>query len=748
MWKKGFEIMNMIEHTHLEEWAVKLGGTAILGFICTLLIAGKFLHHVFQHRGLVCGYLIVPPAMLSGLLGLLWFIAMDYVDPVFTRDLGDGLSGVRINLINFVFAALILGLTSTSSSSQHLASLRGIITSLLHEGMPMVIYSQILIWGHSTVCLFALCVMNSMGAEIPALFAAVIPLGIEAGTDIVVTPISGAVDVQTVVEESESLGLVAACVMGIFLISSKPFFLAKGYLSGLGGVVGSISVSSVQQGAGQAEHFERGRSMHSMHRSFSQGQLGMDRYGFKSSNDESESKGERQGFASLGAHLSLIALTVFMSFGVSLSARLAEIELGLPVMLSGVRLFKVSMFCALIAMQFIVRRSRIKFKREWFMRLCGLMLDLLVIAALSRANPKPHQMENTHYMVVSFFSFLCLAWNVFCFVFIARHLFPNFWFERSLTLAGEALGHSYMGLLFARTMDPAMESPVPAAYAAKLLCFFIPSSGSKNTIVISLLSQHGPHAALLVCALVVATWFIIFESYFKNRLVKDNLPDKAPLLGGFDGNGARGASQADLRGSHAEHGLALNGGGFDDASDAMVSSLSYESYDQLDSAQKRDSGAELDVRGLDIDDLPGKRDKKAPSSPHNRRSSAGDLFASPDLSPECLQSMRANPNPNPNPECLQSMRVSTSDASFIVSPEQLRAVAAWCGDRQTTRTWTLKYSLRRDGASMDTMLGLCCMLDRSGRPTYRSVPKQGNCVALAVLYHVNSVESIFFLPIH
>jgi hypothetical protein len=36
-----------------------------------------------------------------------------------------------------------------------------------------------------------------------------------------------------------------------------------------------------------------------------------------------------------------------------------------------------------------------------------------------------------------------------------------------------------------------MESPVPAAYAYKLMLFFIPSSGAKNTIVVSLLLSHG-----------------------------------------------------------------------------------------------------------------------------------------------------------------------------------------------------------------------------------------------------------------
>jgi hypothetical protein len=56
-------MINYAKHASLEAWAKKFGGTAMLGFICTLLIAGKFLHHAFQQRGYLCGYLIVPPAV-------------------------------------------------------------------------------------------------------------------------------------------------------------------------------------------------------------------------------------------------------------------------------------------------------------------------------------------------------------------------------------------------------------------------------------------------------------------------------------------------------------------------------------------------------------------------------------------------------------------------------------------------------------------------------------------------------------
>lgn len=64
------------------------------------------------HLGLVFGYLIIPPAILSGVLGLVWFSVIEHFDPLMTADLRSGLEALKGNLINFVFGALILGLTS------------------------------------------------------------------------------------------------------------------------------------------------------------------------------------------------------------------------------------------------------------------------------------------------------------------------------------------------------------------------------------------------------------------------------------------------------------------------------------------------------------------------------------------------------------------------------------------------------------------------------------------------------------
>ena len=55
---------------------------------------------------------------------------------------------------------------------------------------------------------------------------------------------------------------------------------------------------------------------------------------------------------------------------------------------------------------------------------------------------------------------------------------------RATALIGDALGHSWVGLLLLRAMDYRLQTPVPLAYAYKTMMFFVPASGGKNAIVV------------------------------------------------------------------------------------------------------------------------------------------------------------------------------------------------------------------------------------------------------------------------
>lgn len=496
----------MSEET-LEEWARSFGGTAILGLICALLIAGKCTHFILQRRGLVCGYLVVPPALISGLIGLLCLLGLQRVDAVMADDLRAGIESLRCNLVNFVFAAFVLGLMCTKANSLHTSSFRAMAVSILHEGMPMMIYSQILLWGQTTACL---CVYVLIYGDQDPLYPTMITLGAEAGVDVAKSAgYSG--HWLAIAIEAESMALVAISVIGVALISLRPYLLTTGWLGAHYLRESKERVSAIPKD-GKAEAFDR-RPV--IHRSFSHETIDEDH--------ESDTSIDR---ASLGTHLSLISLAVFFSFAFFLLLHIFENTLSIKNhLLSGARLFKVSMCFAALLMVGLTRRTNLRFRRDWFMRLCGLMMDLLVIAAMTKAYPQQH-LNRTQFMLVFLFVSICIIWNLLCFWFLAKELFPNFWYERALTLSGDSLGRAYTGLLFARTLDPAMESPVPVAYAAKLMLFFVPTTGAKTTIVAMVTQQHGAFYALVICALILATWAAIFQSYFHSRFVRNERSDK------------------------------------------------------------------------------------------------------------------------------------------------------------------------------------------------------------------------------
>ena len=162
----------------LDEWAESLSMSVIIGFVFVFFSAGKVLHYYLSKKGVICG-LLIPPTILSGFIGLSWFSLAEHIDNGLTADLAKGLEYIKVNLISFVFSALILGLHTTSKSSQVNQSIRGVVLSIIHEGLPMVVYSQIIIWGHSFCCLVLLILLNMFGGGVHPLFAAMVPVGLE-----------------------------------------------------------------------------------------------------------------------------------------------------------------------------------------------------------------------------------------------------------------------------------------------------------------------------------------------------------------------------------------------------------------------------------------------------------------------------------------------------------------------------------------------------------------------------------------
>ena len=89
-------------------------------------------------------------------------------------------------MLSFAFAAVMLGLCCRhrNKSAHHNVSLAASLEMMLHEGMPMLIYSQVLSWGQTCVCLALSICIALCGVRFPLYFPAMVPLGLEAESDI------------------------------------------------------------------------------------------------------------------------------------------------------------------------------------------------------------------------------------------------------------------------------------------------------------------------------------------------------------------------------------------------------------------------------------------------------------------------------------------------------------------------------------------------------------------------------------
>jgi len=678
-----------IDHGQLENWAVGLGATAILGFVCTLLILGKVLYFAFTRKNLFCGYLVLAPSVLSGLFGLAALAVFRNLDIRLADDLQGGLECVVTNLQSFVFSSLILGLQSSSSSSMANQSVRGVMLSIVHEGLPMMVYSQLLIWGHSFCCLLVLAVGGLFSNSVPKYYyAALVPNGIETGGDVIIATHSTTVgEDTTILSEAEAIGLVTTCIACVLLISLRPWLQAHGWMSTHRGrnadmeeVTDTFGRSKRSRGVEACGLRKEGRadSLDGLeHNLTPQSKLKPDG-DFASTSAAtgvggSAAAGNSNNIeAGLGAHLSLIALAAFLSFGITLLAHLLEIKFAghFGTIFTSVRMFKLAMFSSLTAMLFITKLTRVSFKREWFMLLCGLFLDLVFISALTKSLPRQHEADknHTHILAVGGLVLVMLVWNIACYIGVARHMFPNFHFERAVVLSASAMGNSYSGLLFARLMDPSLNSPVPAAFAAKLLLFFIPSSAAKNKIVGKFLQKHGIWITLAICTCIVAAWYlIIFTSFRASANAADDDGSSTPLLAHMDDSSHQELGPPEASQSRSKRRAATE----DTESTASM---------ELDAAQD----ATIEMRS---------QFGNSPRAGAGAGAGADAQAASSEL-----------------------VDVKLSEPSGILQEKHLQRIAGWMSGSQRSRSWELAYSLARDGASMPNLLSQCrAMRKAAGR---------------------------------
>lgn len=138
--------------------------------------------------------------------------------------------------------------------------------------------------------------------------------------------------------------------------------------------------------------------------------------------------------------------------------------------------------------------------RQMMVRLQGLALDLLIVAALASLSLQVIADNLGPFLILAVAGVL---WNVGVFFVLARRLIPKFWFERGIGDLGQSLGVTATGLILIRVVDPDNESPAYEAFGYKQLAFepFF-GGGLVTAAALPLIAQFGPVPLLIAMTLV------------------------------------------------------------------------------------------------------------------------------------------------------------------------------------------------------------------------------------------------------
>lgn len=183
------------------EWAARYEMIAAMGYLAALLMVGKALHNL----GKIAKFRFTPPsAVISGFLGLGLYDIMGACSKLLQVELESSLRSIEVNIVNFVFTSLILGFTSGTKKTK--MTYKRIFGLIFHEGMPMLLYAQALIWGNSVVALLITGIYRLWNHDISAYEGGLVTLGLEAGRDILPSRIKFKEESLAVVHMGEKRG--------------------------------------------------------------------------------------------------------------------------------------------------------------------------------------------------------------------------------------------------------------------------------------------------------------------------------------------------------------------------------------------------------------------------------------------------------------------------------------------------------------------------------------------------------------
>ena len=431
--------------------------TQLFFSVCLLsvfILIGKFL----RTRVKLLQNLFLPSSIIAGFVAMLFGPYVLNVIPMWVITWWSQMPGI---LISVVFATLFLGVKLPK------------LKQVWHETGPMLSFGMVMGFGQYFIAILVVVLILAPLFGVPNIFACVLEIGFSGGHgtaagmtevfDKLGYPAGGALSMM-----SATVGIVYAVVMGIILIN--------------------IAIRK-----NQCSEFRKNKNGIPLFK-----KIGL----IPEDNRNSIGIGTvaTESIDPLTFHFVVISLSVMVGWIFMYIVRLGD------TIFNSLPLFLFAMIGG-FAVQTVSSKLTITkyYDKKTFDRLTGLSLDLLVTSAIATLKLDLFLQNLWPFSILMLAG---MAWLFFMVYFLAPKMFPEYWFERSITEFGMQSGVTAIGLMLLRLVDPRYKTGTAEAFGMKLMIYVPFLGGGILTVLFPLIITHaGVWLTLLLCAVMMILFF-------------------------------------------------------------------------------------------------------------------------------------------------------------------------------------------------------------------------------------------------
>lgn len=204
----------------------------------------------------------------------------------------------------------------------------------------------------------------------------------------------------------------------------------------------------------------------------------------------------------LALHFSIVGISILIGWWM-----LQGIQTLHPVMMS-FPLFPLAMIGGMLVQVVATPMGVAKyFDKDTFDRILGFSLDLLVLSAISTLRL---DLFWAHLWPFAILMVAGIAWVLFCTLYLAPRMFPDYWFERAITEYGMQTGVTAIGLLLLRLVDPHYKTGTANAFGFKQMVYEPFMGGGLITATAPIMILNfGVWPSVAICAVIMAAAFLL-----------------------------------------------------------------------------------------------------------------------------------------------------------------------------------------------------------------------------------------------